>query len=217
MVKRAPNFALVIALLVIANVTAYWFREKPMPVSFGAQLQSFPLKLGDWEGHDLDMTSEVRETLNADSLLSRAYTNIQTGESAGLLVVYRKYGRRDFIHRPELCYPSQGWKIVETSTMELSYDGKKVDATKVVAENEGDRDIIVYWFASGDRTEGNAMRQQFRMALDRFQPQKYGWAFIRINCPVMGDDEEAIENIRTFVRTISGPLVDRLTAGDEAQ
>jgi len=211
MVERSPNYALVLAVLIATNVAAYRIREKPMPVLFNARLASFPLRLSHWEGQNLEMTQEVRDILNADSLLSRQYADPESGDSVGLLVVYRKYGRRDFIHRPELCYPAQGWKIVGTGYTTLPYDGRNVRATKVVAEKDDAREIIVYWFASGKRTEANFLRQQFRMAFDRFQTQKYGWAFIRINCPVAYSDEETMNTIRGFAATASDPLVGMLT------
>lgn len=221
MVERSPNYALVLAVLIVTNVAAYWIREKPMPVLFNARLASFPLRLGHWEGQDLEMTQEVRKTLSADSLLSRQYADVESGDPVGLLVVYRKYGRRDFIHRPELCYPAAGWKITGTGYTTLPYNGTNIRATKVVAEKEGSREIIAYWFASGERTEANFLKQQFRMAFDRFQTQKYGWAFIRINCPVAYSDEDSMRTIRSFAAAASDPLVGilgespRLTAAPD--
>lgn len=211
MVKRAPNYALVLVLILVTALVAYRLREKPMPVLLNSQLASFPLSLPNWVGQDVGIPAEVRSLLNADDVLSRNYASAETGEAAGLLVVYRKYGRRDFIHRPELCYPSQGWKIVESGRTRMPYNGNEVQATKVVAEKDGAREIIVYWFASGSRTESNYLKQQYLMALDRFQTQKYGWAFVRINCAVMYSDAETIKTMRDLAASASQPLVSILT------
>jgi EpsI family protein len=208
---RTPNYALILVILVLTNVATYWVREKPMRVLFSPRLESLPCKLGRWDGRDLEISAEDRKALNADALLSRGYTNAETGETAGLMIVYRKYGRRDFIHRPELCYPAHGWTIAETGTTTLPYCGHDIEATKVVAEKAGSREVIVYWFASGERTQASFVRQQYVMALDRFSTQRYGWAFIRINCPVVSTDEETMDTIRGLLTTASDPLLASLT------
>ncbi|MCE5314971.1 MAG: exosortase C-terminal domain/associated protein EpsI [Armatimonadota bacterium] len=211
MAKRSPNYALVFGILIVAVIATYWMREKPTQVLFSPDLASFPKKISRWDGQDMEMTKEVRDLLNADTVLSRSYVNTQYGDDAGLLVVYRKYGRRDFIHRPEACYPAAGWKIVETGFTTLPYNGKNVQAVKVIAEKDGAREIIVYWFASGDRTVANYMKQQYMMAMDRFQTRKYGWTFIRVNCRVLDSDEATMDTIRGFCRSISDPLVKVLS------
>jgi EpsI family protein len=216
MVKRSPEYALVFGMLIVAIIASYWMREKPTAVLFSPDLEAFPTIIASWTGRDLEIVSEVRNALNADTVLSRAYWNTDYGSTAGLLVVYRKYGRRDFIHRPEACYPAAGWKIVETGHTTVPYGGRNIDAVKVIAEKDEMREIIVYWFASADRVVANYMKQQYLMSLDRFQTRKYGWSFIRVNCQAMDSDEETMDTIRQFCRSISGPLVRVLNAPESA-
>jgi len=216
MAERSPNYILILALIILTDVGAYWAREKSSVVLYEPALTAIPSLLGQWEGRDIPIDVQVRKALNADVVLSRTYVSSNFGSQAGLLVVYRKYGRRDFIHRPEECYPSSGWTIVGTGAATVPYGGKEVPVTTIIAEDKnGARDMVVYWFASGTRTESNYMKQQLWMAIDRFQTRKYGWAFIRINSPVTGSPEEAMETIRTFARLASDPLVKCLTATDK--
>ncbi len=211
MVKRSPNYALVFGLLIIAIVATNWMREKPASVLFTPNFKAFPKTVGSWTGHDMIVDKEVRKVLNADKVLTRTYTESEYGNSAGLLIVYRKYGRRDFIHRPEACYPAAGWKIVEREETKIPFNGKNIPAIKVIAEKDNAREIIVYWFSSGDRTVADYMKQQYMMALDRFQTRKYGWSFIRINCPVFDSDNATMDTIRQFARDMSDPIVKTLT------
>jgi EpsI family protein len=128
-----------------------------------------------------------------------------------MLIVYRKYGRRDFAHRPELCYPAAGWEITGKTYTKMFYNGKAIDARLVTAEKDIGREVIAYWFASGDRTEANFAKQQLWMAMDRMQDRRYGWAFIRINVPVLYSDEEALEAARSFLKEMDKPLMKALT------
>ncbi|MCE5199276.1 MAG: exosortase C-terminal domain/associated protein EpsI [Armatimonadota bacterium] len=207
---RSPKYAIVLVLMAVMCAALYWVREKPAQVIFSPNLEEFPSVVQQWNATEVPITHTVRKLLNADNVLSRLYMKSEYGNQVGLLVVYRKYGRRDFIHRPELCYPAAGWQIVETGTATVPYDGKNITATKVVAEKNGAREVILYWFTSGDRVEHNFLTQQFRMAMDRFQSQRYGWAFIRINSPVISSDNETMGNMRSFTRSISKPLTNTL-------
>jgi hypothetical protein len=74
----------------------------------------------------------------------------------------------------------------------------------------------VYWFASGERTEANYVKQQYWMALDRLRTQKYGWAFVRVNCPVTTTDDDARAEIRRFLQSASAPLVSVLSGRKSA-
>jgi EpsI family protein len=144
-------------------------------------------------------------------VLHRGYIGGTDRSSLGLLVVYRRYGRRDFAHRPEACYPAAGWEITGKRSTRVPYAGKNVDAVEVAARRGDVREVVVYWFASGRRTEANYIRQQVTMALDRLRPHKYGWAFIRVNSRVTVSEEATLSDIRRFLRTASGPLFTALT------
>lgn len=213
MAKRTPNYVLILILLVVSTAITYAVRSMPVRALYGADFSKFPTTIGAWHGDDLQMTGEVKSALNADSILSRAYTDAEAYAPVGLLVVYRKYGRRDFAHRPEMCYPASGWEIKEQGYTTVPYAGKNVRARQVVAEKDGQREVILYWFASGDRTEANFVKQQLMMALDRLKTQRYGWGFVRINSAVVLSEEDTVEEIRRFLRSASGPLEKTLTGG----
>ena len=215
MAKRAPSYIIVFAMLLVAMVASYWVRAKPVRVLFSADLNSLPLQITGWNGTKGTFSEDLRKVLEADSIASVTYTNESYAEPLGLLVVYRQYGRRGFVHRPEMCYPAAGWQIVRNSYTTVPYDGRDIAAREVVAENDNAREVIVYWFASGERTEANYVKQQYWMTLDRLKTQKYGWAFIRINCPVVTSDEATRQTIRSFARAASPALVKILRGSDQ--
>ena len=119
--------------------------------------------------------------MGADSYLCRSYSEPDSNEYLQLLVVYRKYGRRGFVHRPEMCYPASGYELATNGYTTVPYNGKNVKAVEITATNEADKQLVIYWYASGERTQANFVWQQVSMALDRLQPRKYGWAFIRLS------------------------------------
>ncbi|MDH7602934.1 MAG: EpsI family protein [Armatimonadota bacterium] len=213
--KQTPNYKLVFVLLLLGSVLTYWARFKPVRVLFTAPLDKFPKRIGQWQGHDEPIEKSIRDVMNADKLLSRTYVGSDPDYPIGVWIVYRKFGRRDFAHRPEMCYPASGWEITKKCYIKLPYDGREVDAVEVVATRDFDTQVIVYWFASGERTEANFAKQQIIMALDRLRTQKYGWAFIRLNIPVVDTEENALRQIRDFLSAASTPLA-RVLKGTDA-
>lgn len=210
MVQQTPKYGIVLAAFVVACAVTYWIGLRPVPAIFDADLKSLPMKLDSWQGSDLPLDAVTRRILGADEVISRSYTD-ELPEPVNLLVVYRKYGRRDFAHRPEACFPASGYEIVVKRHAKVPYGGKDVDAIQVIAQKEEERVLILYWFASGGKTEANFAKQQLLMALDRLSPRKFGWAFIRVTCPVFYSDEDTMQRIRTFMSTASRPLEDALT------
>lgn len=210
---RTPKYIIVFLMFAFAAGVTYWVNSRPLKVLFDADLESVPIKISAWQGADMEITEEVASALDADKVLSRAYMRSED-ELMQLLVVYRKYGRRGFAHRPEMCYPAAGWELVSKSYTTVPYGGHDVQAVKIVAQKDYTKEIIVYWFASGQEMEANFVRQQLKMAVDRLRTSKYGWAFIRINSPVTVSEEDTMADIREFIQDASDPLMTTLTGED---
>lgn len=208
--KHTPKYIVVFLMFAITAGITYWVNSRPLRVLFDADLDSVPTTIGAWKGTDIKITSEVASALDADKVLSRSYARSED-DLMQLLVVYRKYGRRGFAHRPEMCYPAAGWELISKSYITVPYGGHEIQAVRIVAQKDYTKDIIVYWFASGKEMEANFVKQQLKMAMDRLQTRKYGWAFIRINSPVIVSEEDTMNNIRDFIREASDPLMTTLT------
>lgn len=215
--KRTQRYLIVFLMFIFTATVTYWVHSRPLNVLFDADLDSVPTTIDEWTGQDMEITTEVASALDADKVLYRNYLHQSGEELMQLLVVYRKYGRRGFAHRPEMCYPAAGWELVSKSYTTVPYGGHEVQAVKIVAQKDYVKDIIVYWFASGQQMEANFVKQQLKMAMDRLGTQKYGWAFIRINSPVTISEEETMINIRSFIQEASDPLMATLTGEHKNQ
>ena len=91
------------------------------PISLPLPLNSFPVKVGGWEGTELAIPNTTREYMKknfADEFLSRRYVNSETGAWADVYVVYCSSRPGGIIgHKPSVCYPANGWVCdsIETS------------------------------------------------------------------------------------------------------
>lgn len=211
--ERTTNYKVTAFLTVIAAIASGFVAYRQPMVRFEPKLDALPMRIGDWQGRDYDLDPGVRGALSADSILCRYYTDSRDRQ-VSLLVTYRKYGRRSFTHRPEMCYPAAGWEIIGSEYARIPYAGRSVRVRRMEAGKDGTRMLVTYWFASGRRTEASYVRQQMLMALDRLQPRKYGWAFIRTDVYETRGRKESLEATRDFMRDIGKPLAEILAGSD---
>ena len=83
--------------------------------------------------------------------LSRTYVNSQ-GQRIMLSVAYggdQSDGTR--AHRPEVCYPAQGFQLLTSSTGTLRGDAEGMRVRRLVAKLDGRMEPITYWMIVGER------------------------------------------------------------------
>jgi EpsI family protein len=219
--KAAANAVPVIVMMVLALVLTTAASRRPPASVAGADVTVIPKQLGDWKLVDeIPLDENIQKQLLADSHVARRYKNA-AGQVIELLVVYRRYGRREFAHRPELCFPAAGYTITGKGRGTLPYAGRDVPTTTLTASApDGNyRTNLAYFFASGRRTENNFIRQQIWMALERLIPNKNGWTFVRLQAPNLTNDEAgdqaALNAEQEFMRTFA-PTIERAITTDRS-
>ncbi len=123
--------------------TAYNYNTKE-------NVQSFPKTLGDWNGMNFKKREGVYEKLNADVLLSRAYTK-EDGEREIIWmdIIHSKVG--ESFHKQKICVEGMGWKVDNDSIVEFSIAGgsnfyTKLYANKLDISKKDHKQVMVYWF-----------------------------------------------------------------------
>jgi EpsI family protein len=93
-------------------------------------LSDFPLQIGNWTGKDLSIPNTTKEYMEknfADDYFSRQYIN-DTGDWVNIYVVYCSSRPGGIVgHRPQVCYPGNGWIHDSTETDQfISWAGQKI-------------------------------------------------------------------------------------------
>jgi len=94
--------------------------------------------------------------------VSRGYTD-GNGNIVMLLVAYGPVqNQRLRAHRPEICYTAAGFRIIEKTSAEVSYQGASVPLkmTRLVAERESRFEPISYWMRVGNDIATGAVDHQ---------------------------------------------------------
>jgi hypothetical protein len=71
-----------------------------------------PGHVGPWVGEDVPVLARAVKLLAPNIMISRRYTNVENGLSAGLLAVHCPDAHDMVGHYPPRCYPADGWDLV---------------------------------------------------------------------------------------------------------
>ncbi len=214
----APKYWLVIAAIMVAFSLGTFWELRPEPTGQIADVKKIPLAVGNWKSQgDVEIDPVTMAQIKADTYIQRRYANPE-GKFVDILLVYRRYGRREFAHRPELCFPAAGYNITKKDRTTLPYAGHdapaihlNADGSRVPAPNT----TITYFFASGSRTECDFIRQQTLMALERVIPNKNGWTFVRLtSAQVPGADDAAMVTAQQDFMRAMGPELEKVITTD---
>ena len=187
MSQRIEAGVLLIVLL-LTGVAAWWLTQRPGPASDVASLRELPPQVADWRAIDIPIEQDVADMLRADLNVQRAYVHPQ-GYVVYVYVGYYGTTRGGTPeHTPELCYPAQGWAILERDSIEIAgADG--FAAREFVVEKEGDRRLVHFWYRTADATgirSTAALRWKHFWA--RLAAGRGDGALVRLDTPIEGDD-----------------------------
>ena len=158
--QRIKAFA-VLALAIVTYAGALAWRPTVHLADTRVKVQLdtlFPKAFGDWVTDDhmpVQLVSpDTAELLNRlyNQTLSRTYVN-PAGDRVMLSVAYggdQSDGTR--AHRPEVCYPAQGFQVLSSQTTLLALPTQSLRVRQLVAKKDGRNEPITYWMTIGEKT-----------------------------------------------------------------
>ena len=85
-----------------------------------------PYRIGSWVGEDVEVPRGAIEILRPAAILSRRYSNVESGLVADLLIIYCNDSRDMEGHFPPVCYPANGWVASGTNTVSVEVADKTI-------------------------------------------------------------------------------------------
>jgi EpsI family protein len=113
-------------------------------------------------------------------------------------------------HSPLVCYPSQGWKIDTKpvgSTLEVG--PHKIHYEEIVTSNQGQKELVLYWYQAGLFTNTQAYKNKIFMGYNKLINRDEQHGFVRVAVPFRGEPYEAVKKTATdFVQAFYPRFVD---------
>ena len=162
--------ALVVALLMLASAAAAMLARPTRHLADEIGKPDlevlFPRQFGDWR---IDTSlpvvlpaPDVQAQLDKinNQVLARTYVNGK-GQRVMLSVAYGgDQSDGTSAHRPEVCYPAQGFAIVSNRTATLEIGGQAVPVRRLVSRLGAREEPITYWIAVGGKAVTSGIEQK---------------------------------------------------------
>jgi EpsI family protein len=213
-VRKISNFQ-IIALIVCLCVTGALVLLQPesCPISKQVALEQALVEIGGWKkAGRSSLSAKIVEELDLDDYIFQTYTkqNDSVTVYAGCYFSGKKVGTA---HDPQVCYPGQGWKLSgKEQRSHLLQSRESLDYSRVVAELEGNREEIVYWFQVDDKSAPNTFLQKVFLFEKRLLRQGEGNAFVRISTSLNNRTEkEARDLILDFLDSFYPVFLNYIT------
>lgn len=160
-----------------------------------------PQRFGDWKmlPNPLVQASVVTKGATStdqpyDEIVSRTYVNSR-GEMVMLAVAYGKNQRQEVkVHRPELCYPAQGFKVltVQPTTfpgVHSQVAGGDVTGKRMVVDSRGGKEVVSYWIRIGDTYSASPWRIRWQIMQEGLQGRMTDGILVRVSKRVSSDTD----------------------------
>lgn len=165
-------------------------------------LSSVPASFGGWRSENRQLDAVSRSLLEPDAVLWRTYVD-PAGVPLDFLVVYGH--RKKTFHSPGFCLPGGGWEIVSKRTVNLDLQGgnpRRVCANLFEIQNQGRRQIALYWFAHRGGTTPSLIRHNLGLMCSRVAHQRATGALVRVLVPVLTTEDDAIRRAVLFLKRV---------------
>lgn len=159
--KALDRVMLLIALLMFAGAGLAYIMTPVKKIASEADKinleKMIPESFGEWKIDTSivpvlpspELLAKLEQIYN--QTLARTYINNQ-GQRIMLSIAYSDDQQEGInTHRPEICYPAQGFDLLKAAVGELTTQYGKLPVTRLVAQQRARNEPITYWVIVGDK------------------------------------------------------------------
>lgn len=184
-----------VQILLLAGMASVFLLPRVMKSSPAGIALNLPEAVGEWIGHDAEVTAREREILAKDTGFARkTYSNL-AGNQIFVSIVLSGDDMTNSIHRPERCMPAQGWNITGSQNRVIALgDGKSLETTKLRNVWAGDQkagfpgsltNLTYYWFVGyNDITASHITRTGMDLRDRVLRGYGQRWAYVTVSISV---------------------------------
>lgn len=148
-------------------------------------LDAIPFTFQNWRGENLELTADVLNILQTESILVREYRN-DKGDKVTLAVVYYPDNKLGF-HQPESCLGGIGYTIVEDGIKNLNFSlstNYSLQVKWLHYNRNQTHELIYYFYETNDYITPNYLSFRWQMLLNQLKYKQTNGALIRVSTPI---------------------------------
>lgn len=157
------------------------FLSNPEIIKLNKSFDSFPLKIGKWQGIKSRFDRKIYDIVGVDDSILANYRSPQ-GESINIYVgFYQSQKEGDLIHSPKNCMPGGGWNITDTSIEKINFtNNDSRNVIKLLLQKGTQKQIVLYWFQSRGRIISSEYMQKIWLVIDSIIKHRTDGSFVRL-------------------------------------
>jgi EpsI family protein len=208
MIKQDKIFISLLLLLLLTGSIIYLIRVQNVTASLKSI--TLPIVLADWGGRDIELSEAALGIIKPDAYVFREYNNSK-GQSVTLFIgFYKNMHNSDASHSPLICYPAQGWEIVENKDVGVSVSGRTLEFSRIYIIKDNLCDLVMFSYATSDITSNKLAKIRFNLIKNRILGVSTINYFIRLSSPLSDNDKESAQKvITTFIQDFY-PILDNI-------
>jgi EpsI family protein len=198
--------AVVVTALVLSHRVDFESKVQVEPLA-----SAVPEAFGDWQGASSTtsiVNPQLQESLMKayDDTLNRGYVNRITGQYVMLSIAYgRNQSHATQVHKPEVCYPAQGFRIDSVRRADFRVVDATIPVTTLHATLGPRSEYIAYWIVYGNAIIRGALQQNLRRALLAVQGVAQDGLLFRVS-DLSGDEGASMQLLREFSNELVGAM-----------
>ena len=111
----------------------------------------------------------------------------------------------------------QGWVLLDIKKGELNLNPEPGDAisySTMIAQRSTEKQLIIYWFQSFDKTKSNTLSQKIASFLQRIYKNREDNAFVRVSIPLKAQyKQEAFITGTNFIKAFYPVFLEYIKSG----
>jgi EpsI family protein len=197
------------AAATLAGLVVLSFTSTQTIIPARPTFDSFPRKIDSWQAVEAPVDQKSLDVLKStDNLSLNFFSPAAASMPINVWVAY--YGSQEIgeaIHSPQICMPGGGWVITSMRTVPL--EGGPGYANRAVIEQNGQKQLVYYWFQGRGRIETSEYTAKLDLMADALLRHRTDGALVRLVVPIdpAGGIAPAEEKLRQFAARMR-PLLD---------
>lgn len=197
-------FFSVIALISMSTVFYLQVNSPEASIPKRSQFTSFPFHLDQREIYPELLSKSVKDVLRADDYFIADYKKLGAADINLYIVYYENQKDGSALHSPKACLPGGGWRITESSTVDLTRFGNTGKANRAIIEQNGQKLLVYYWIRQNANNYANEFKARLSLLKQSISTGRTDGALIRVIRPIVsidGQDEIAIaeQDVASFI------------------
>jgi exosortase D (VPLPA-CTERM-specific) len=187
------SFIVAAALVALGVTTEFTIPDRPEIPPVRAQFVGFPTHLGRWEGTPGRLEQVYLDALHLDDYLLMNYRGGDDLPINFYVAFYQSQRNGLSVHSPRLCLPGGGWKIQKFEQYSIPTADRRSSwpVNRVLIEQNGQRDLVYYWFRERNRRLTNEYVVRWYLFWDSLRLNRTDGALVRLVIPIPKGTNEA--------------------------